>query len=460
MSWRADAPALQGIVDFPWEVLEYLSWLRRQPSTGEPTSYLFDEPKLRFGSEDSDIIVADREIRVQVEANALRLSSPRAPRGLLVKGSSAADQEAVTRLLELFDGERTLAEVRQLSGASSRALDLLLGQAFGSLLFAPLSLVAAEEAISGIEITRFPGSPYEIARPYWKNMSAVRERLPLLDAALGDDQQFLRSLRELHVIALMGDDLQSYYQPASPISSARAAPGRLMRSETQVVDTAQGALILQGPRVSAALVGGAVYHQLLYATLRDPEAMRPRPFVSAAGLAWGRLVHARAVSEAVAQDWFCPPRPLRVAHITALRRALRSALDAAANSEHPSCLAALAEFHQSFVRLHPFHCGNQCLAMNIVNRVLGQLRGAGVPHLMLDHLALRLSSSAYREVFRRCVEVYADAQASAPARYLRLAANRSQSFELTRRLSGAASLEAAEAEVRAEPAAAKLLMLL
>jgi hypothetical protein len=456
------APELQGILEFPWEVLEYLSWLRRQPaSSGSVGAYLFDEPKVRFGTEEEDVIVADPELRVEPHAEALRLVSPRAPQGLPLQALSVADRPAVVHLLQLLDGQRTLAEVRQLAAADARVLDALLTGAFGSVLFAPLPLIAAERSISGVEITRFPGSPYEIARPYWRNMGAVRARLvDVLDAASHDDRQLLACLRELHVVALMGADLQSYYQPASPISSGRAAPGRLMHAATVVVEAQRGSLIIRGPRVNAAPVGGARYHQLLYATLGEPEAGLPRRFLSADGLDFGRLVHGGAAADPAAQDWFCPPRPVRAEHVSALRAALHGALDAAERSRRPQCLAALAEFHQIFVRLHPFHCGNQCLAMNIVNHVLVRLLGAGVPHLMLDHLALRLSSAAYARVFRRCVEAYADARPSAPARYLRLAASRRRSFELTRLISEADSLEQARATVEAAPEAARDSLLL
>ncbi len=461
MNAEDPAPDLQGILEFPWEVLEYLSWLRRQPSSsGSVGAYLFDEPRVRFGSEEEDVIVADPELRVEPHTGALRLVSPRAPQGLVLEALSPADRPGVLRLLQLMDGQRTLAEVRQLAAPEARALDALLTGAFGNLLFAPLALVAAEGSISGIEITRFPGSPYEIARPYWTNMGAVRARLVELDAASQDERQLLVCLRELHVIALMGADLQNYYQPASPISSGRAAPGRLMRAGTVVVEAQHHSLIVRGPRVNAAPVGGARYHQLLYATLGEPEAELPRRLPGPEGLDFGRLVHGQAASDPTAQDWFCPPRPLRTEHVAALRTALHRALQAAERSWRTQCLAALAAFHQIFVRLHPFHCGNQCLAMNIVNHVLVRLLGAGVPHLMLDHLALRLSPGAYARVFRRCVDVYADARPGAPARYLRLAASRQRSFELTRLIAEADSLEQARAAVAADPVAARESLLL
>ena len=447
-------------MDFPWEVLEYLSWLRQQPSSrGATGSYLFDEPKVRFGVAEHDVIVADRELQVVTRGNELRLIGPRTPAGLALEGLSPGDQGAVRGLLGLFDGARTLAEVRLMARPETQRLDALLAQAFGNVLFAPLALVSAERTISGIEVTRFPGSPYEISRPYWTNMGAVRTRLDGLDAALDTDAQFLAQLRELHVIALMGEDLQSYYQPASPISSGRAAPGRLMTTATQIIDTAHGSLLVQGPRVNAATVGGARYHEALYRTLEEPEAGSPRHFIDSSGIDWGRLVHAMAPSDAAPEDWFCPPRPLRPEHVRSLRELLRAALDSAARSEHPTCLQALAGFHQNFIRLHPFHCGNQCLAMNIVNRILGQLLGAGIPHLMLDHLALRLSTPAYAKVFRRCVGIYVDPQPSPLARYLHLAASRTKSFELIRHLSAAASPAEADDFIQANPASARLLLL-
>lgn len=452
--------ASRAIIDFPWEVLDYLGWLRRQPARREATgSYLFDDPKLRFEVDDADVLIADTELEVCVEGDALRLTSPRAPTGLVLEGLRSSHRQAVLHFLPFLDGQRCLAEARALANVDCATTDALLAYAFGRYIFAPLAVSAAERAISGVEITRFPGSPYEIARPYWKNMAAVRTRLGDLGAALHDDESFLAQLRELHVLALMGNDLQTYYQPASPISSNRASPGRLMRTGTEVVDTAQASLILKGPRVNAALVGGARYHELLYLSLSEPEAASPRRFVGSGGLDWGRVVRGKAASEPAEQDWFCPPRPIQAPHVRVLRTELSSALNAAQHADRSACLPALAAFHQSFVRLHPFHCGNQCLAMNIVNWVLVQWLGAGIPHLMLDHLALRLSAPAYATVFRRCVDTYVDAEPSAAGRYLRLASKRARAFACTSRLSEAASLPQARATLRDDPMAARLLML-
>jgi hypothetical protein len=328
------------------------------------------------------------------------------------------------------------------------------------MIFAPLALLALERCVSGIEITRFPGSPYEIARNYWQNMAAVRTRESRLEAALETDERFLRGLRELHVVALMGDDLQTYYQPQSPISSARAAPGRLMLAPSVLVETRETCLFVRGPRVRAAHLGGVEYHRALCQSLDDLEAMAPRRFTDAAGLDWGQIAHARAAGDSAAQDWFCPPRPIRPEHVTALRAAFAQAVEASHAGERDQCSEALAHFHQAFIRLHPFHCGNQSLAMNIVGAILSRLLGAGMPHLMLDHLALRLSPRAYVRVFRRALAAYVRPRTPIAARYLRLASNRARIFELTERLSKAGSDEKVQLTIAAEPEAAHLLLLM
>jgi hypothetical protein len=94
------------------------------------------------------------------------------------------------------------------------------------------------------------------------------------------------------------------------------------------------------------------------------------------------------------------------------------------------------------VRLHPFHCANQSLAMNLVNAVLARARGAGTPHLLLDHLALRMSTDAYIEVFRRAVDGYALVEPD-PARRLALLLERKRrSFAVIEQLSaGTASAD-------------------
>jgi hypothetical protein len=454
-------PEVDRIVDFPWEVLEYLSWLLQQPSSRTASrGYLFDEPEVRFTVAEADVLVSDPGVRVEAAGGGLRLSSPRALAGVALAGVPETERDTVVGLLGSFDGQLALGAVRaRLSGTATRVLDALLAATFGKLVFAPLAVLEAERGIAGVEITRFPGSPYEVARPFWKNMAAVRARSAALFGALRDDERFLRELRKLHVVALMGEDLGSYYQPASPISSGRAAPGRLMLTRAELLDTPEETLFVAGPRVNAALLGGARYHEMLYQTLQEPEAAGPRDFRDDAGLEWGRLVRARAIADAAAAEWFCPPRPIRPEHVGALRDSLASAEQAASAADRPGCVTALAAFHWKFVRLHPFHCGNQCLAMNLVNGVANRALGAGLPHLMLDHLALRLSMPAYQRVFERAASVHVDPQPSTAGRYLRLASNRARTFALVRQLDTAPSLEAAWELARADNLGTSLLLL-
>lgn len=451
---------LDRIVDYPWEVLEYLSWLRQRPSSREGTDgYLFEAPRVRFTLAETDLVVAERDIGVSLAASGLRLTAPRAASEVTVEGLDASARETVERLLPQLDGQAPLAVLRaRLNEPSERVLDALLGAAFGKLIFAPLAVMAAERAISGVEITRFPGSPYEVARPYWKNMAAVRAAAGPLFAALDDDPAFVRELRKLHVVLLMGADLQSYYQPASPISSGRAAPGRFMLTRAELIDGPDGALFVSGPRVAASPLGGALYHELLDRSLAEPGAASPGG-LELAELDRGRLVIARAPGDPAPAPWYCPPRPLHGEHFRMLRDALGAATRAARATDRSACVAALATFHQCFVRLHPFHCGNQSLAMNLVNGVLQQALGGGMPHLILDHLAFRLSRGAYARVFQRAVAAYVEPAPSVAARYLRLASNRARTFELVRQLEAASTLEEALALVQADAATARLLLL-
>jgi hypothetical protein len=451
---------LDRVVEYPWEVLEYLTWLRQQPpSRAAASAYTFEEPEVRFAWAETDLLVSERDVRVAATAGGLRLTSPRAPAGLLIESLGAAEREAVARLLQSFDGQRALAAMRaELTAASSDVLERLLRAAFGKLIFAPLAILEAERRISGVEITRFPGSPYEVARPYWRNMGALRARSDGLFSALGDDARFVHELRKLHVVALMGEDLQSYYLPASPIASGRAAPGRFMLKGTELVEDGDGCIFVSGPRVNASTVGGARYHEMLYQTLGEPEAALPRRLQSPEGLELGRLVRGKAATDSAASLWFCPPRPLRQGHLSALRQSLAVA-ERDAERDPAACLAALAAFHQGFVRLHPFHCGNQSIAMNLVNRVATRALGAGLPHLMLDHLALRLSRGGYARLFERAARAYADPQSNGAARHLRLASHRTRTFELLRRLDEAPTLDAAWALTRADAEAARLLLL-
>jgi hypothetical protein len=69
-------------------------------------------------------------------------------------------------------------------------------------------------------------------------------------------------------------------------------------------------------------------------------------------------------------------------------------------------LAALGAFHYRFVRVHPLPSGNQSLSMSFVNAALRRLLGIGIPHLLLDQLALRFEMPAYQRLFARAARAW------------------------------------------------------
>ncbi len=99
-----------------------------------------------------------------------------------------------------------------------------------------------------------------------------------------------------------------------------------------------------------------------------------------------------------------------------------------AAGDRSGTLSALARFHQRFVRLHPFKAANQSLCMNVVGYVLGLSHGAGMPHTILDHFALRLSEPAYERVFATAAEV-GIVTGSAAERWRLLAERKRRAFD-------------------------------
>ncbi|HEV8246157.1 MAG TPA: hypothetical protein VGP93_10335 [Polyangiaceae bacterium] len=395
-SW--DVSRIDEVLEVSWEALDYQRFLTQAPERDSSDSYLFSEPRVRFEPWSEDVLVSAGEIALTERDDSVLLSSPVLSSPLTVPD---VNREQAALVLQAIDGESTLAELRALRGLSRSALDRLLSVCFGILLFAPLSVAALEREVSGLELVRFPGAPYEIVRNYWLNMVAVRRALSRLDTELEGPEQTVLLLRRLHVLALMGDDLRTFYRPASPISRKSVHPGKLWHKASRTLDTPRGTIFLEGPRVNAALLGGEAYQRLVCQSAGDVEALSERrELEDEQGLSWGRLVKARAEDDERDGVWFCPPRPIRTAHWEALTSSLRTALVRARASDKDGTLGFIADFHQRFIRLHPFQAANQSVCMNIVGYVLSISHGAGLPHGILDHLALRLSPAAYRKVFR------------------------------------------------------------
>jgi hypothetical protein len=392
-SWLAQRRAR--IAAQPPELAAYQAWLAEQ-SRGGPRDYLFVEERARFEPRKEDVVARAAELEVAERDGRVFVVSPAAEVALPVEGASAAD---VRRALAAIDGSRCLLELELDTGPALRAV---LRAAFGRLLFAPAAVGALEAQMSGIEITRFPTVPYGIVRAYWENMVAVRAHTP---ARVPDGlAEFVALLCDLHVIALMGAELDSFYLPASPGSEHGAAPGALWLEAPRLLEGRDGPLMLSGPRVNAALLGGEKYHAALYRSAGDGAALSRSEELHAAGVGWGRVVTARSEREQAPKPFFVPPRPILDAHLSALRTELAAAYEA---TERDEVVAAAARFHWCFVRLHPFRCANQSLAMNLVGAALSRVLGGSIPHLVLDHLALRLERSAYERVFARAASAFA-----------------------------------------------------
>jgi hypothetical protein len=212
-----------------------------------------------------------------------------------------------------------------------------------------------------------------------------------------------------------------------------------------------GDRFVSGLRVNASAIGGTYHRELLVESIKDAGS-RDTP---GSDLDWGKVVVTRADADAAAAPWFCPPRPATAAHFNALRTLLALALEA----DPHVALACIALFHQRFVRLHPFAFANQCLAMSLVNHVVRKLEPSGIPHLVLDHLALDLPPEHYVPVFRRAVRHWVSRESDAVQRTLAAMQRRQRSFAFMQALSRARSIDEARAVVAADTDGARLSLL-
>jgi hypothetical protein len=97
--------------------------------------------------------------------------------------------------------------------------------------------------------------------------------------------------------------------------------------------------------------------------------------------------------------------------------------------------------------------------MNLVNLVLTRLRGAGMPHLLLDQLALRVTEPAYERLFELAVSEYA--VPGEPVERWRLQREKKhRAYALIERLKQSATAEEAAALADADPAAARAALIL
>jgi hypothetical protein len=449
---------LNAVLECPWEAIEFERWLVSQPTAQD---YLFADEVPRFEPRPEDVLVGAPGLEVVGDGAGCKLRL-----GAAVLEVPGVSKPRVLRLLEWISSGRSLIEVEAAAAADASALTTLLRVAFGRVLFAPEAVSALERRVPSVEIVRFPSAPYSIVRNYWQNCVAVREYLVQhLERVLSEARvdALIAFLRQLHVLMLLGEEARSFYAPASPIGRKGATPGALLQSTPRVVVGTSERFLLEGPRVRAALLGGERYCRALYAAYDSADAADELGELHDAGANWGSVLNLRARGDARAEAWFLPPRPLVAQHWHALLEALRSA-DALASrmtSEPdsgareallPTLFAALAAFHQRFVRLHPFRAANQSLAMGILNYELARVLGAGIPHLTLDHHALRLEPAAYARLFANAAHAYSVPEGAPSVRLTELRARAQAAFAFIRGVDGA-SAEGVRARAASDPAA-------
>jgi hypothetical protein len=379
-------------------------------ATREPNAdgYLFDTPRCRFQPEPSDELVAIPG------AEVVRIGG-----GVAVQLPGGAHLH-----LTGLGFEKLRAVFAQLPCRYSRlAMELgpetegFMKQAFSRVLFAPRAVAELETQLPAVEIVRFPGSPYEVVRSYWRNSCAVRKRLVEYEPPR-DASELRALLLELHELLLLGEgsaeSRNSFYLPASLLGRKRPAPGTFYEVPSELERRSEETILTRGARVSVPLLGGVHYWQLLAESVDDTGALNDARQLSVDGLDLGQVVRARAEDELEQRAWFLPPRPLKMAHFEALFADLQAAHVALAARDVPATLAALGAFHYRFVRTHPLPSGNQSLSMSFVNEVLGRLLGSGIPHLLLDQLALRFELPAYQRLFARAARVWSAWPKSTP----------------------------------------------
>lgn len=406
--------------------------------------YLFDAPRCRFAAEPSDELVAppgtqvlrDGDVAVVQLANGARLPI-----------TGVAPEKVRRVFTELpYRYSRLVIEL-------GPAAQTFMEQAFSRVVFAPGAVAQLEVDLPCAEVVRFPGSPYEVVRSYWRNCIAVRQHL---DAEPWPESvaELRELLLSLHRVMLLGQDdtesRSSFYLPASLLGRKRPAPGSFYEAPSGVEARGAENILTSGARVSVPLLGGNLYWQLLAESVSDDAALAAERNTELGGVPHGRLLTARAEDEAQSRPWFLPPRPLTDAHFSGLLQALQ----AASIAQNPrDAVLALAELHYRFVRVHPLPSANQSLSMSFVNAVLRRVVGAGIPHLLLDQLALRFSLPAYQRLFTRAVRTYCAPWPNAAERMRHLVLLRNELNRFVSLLGNSASLiEARALLTQAEPA--------
>jgi hypothetical protein len=315
-----------------------------------------------------------------------------------IQGTGPGPYETqVQSILSLFDKNGPVLSIDEISGNISLSVEdtsLLIHRYAGKLFFL---LGENQEALHFLEVSRWPSSHNCVNQHYWANSIDVRGELSLFRSALSDNETFLRFLRTLHVVYLMGNRLDSYYVPESfnPRFDPTLGPGQIRQ-----------------PNNSGHCVfpenWGTTYIMLLGRDLNDPFWIsQNQPIRDADGLLWGWSGYyweQHSKSHFKRRHAFHPAQYILRAHLDKMRAASQSCLDAIDNTDKAAGLRSIARLLQSFVCIHPFNCGNMGLIMNIVNWMLRALLGGYLNHLNLDAAAQCLGPTAFEAYFLRVVD--------------------------------------------------------
>jgi len=447
-------PSINAVLDFPWPLQEYERWLSQRP-TADFDDYLYSQSRVRLTPHDDDQLAIPNSVSVEHAGKSVfvRIASQSAT--IAIPNITRHDAESIIAALR---AKTTVIELPLVSNAPANACDLVLSVGFGRFIFAPTALESLERQSSAAEVVRFPGSPYEIARNYWINVGSLNHAIEHSIAASRSSSSFVDWLRTLHAQLLLGADLQTFYCPSSPVAQRRVAPGALYVNATHTLSSSLGEFILDGPRINASAVGGERYNRLIDRSLGLQLAeSEPRNF-SESTIGWGRLVNARARAEAQERRWYLPPRPISDEHWEALFGAWTRTIAAIEKRDLAGGVDHLGRFHWYFVHLHPFACANQSLAFAIVNWVLNRLTCSGIPHLVLDHLALRHECTEYTRLFARAVSNWTTEEVEPAVRHLARVRSRHSLDDFIVQLTATTSESDADGIAHRNPASARLAL--
>ncbi|MGZ4969534.1 MAG: hypothetical protein ACXV8O_09695 [Methylobacter sp.] len=376
------------ILELPVNYFRYLEWhkhseqrAKRARRTASEGIFEIHEPRFELCLEDVAEKVPDLHTRAVGKHTLIE-----SEHGEIVLDVPIKD---INRILDHVDGSLTFNEILDQAHLQKwtmpdnevlQTVNAMLGVA----IVIPSAIDELESAIPGLSIGRFPLSPYDVVRGYWKNMGDLRIELESFYLK-GNANEWTCQLRRLHLIALMGADLTSFYKPNSQVSDVTVWPGHFRFDERiHVLLPAEFTGYLKMVAFSLDI------------TLKDQFVIRWED----GGQKWG--VAELSGNKAS----YCPSATPIAGQLEQLCSMLAALPCSVTDANAVDAISALAAFHQRFAQLHPFACANQSVAMNIVNHFLNKWFNTCMPHLYLDMVAFFISADSYARYFARAVKFY------------------------------------------------------